>query len=464
MTLDSNLKILIVEDDAYFRGVLKKNLQKYGEIEAVSKFDKAKHSLLKGKFNVAFIDLNLAGKDDGLKLIELSVSHSVIPIVLTGYTQKNTIAKAYSLGARHYFTKLDAKKNIDTLIGPCLEALGRNNLKDFFENEFITQDGPLIKRIDYFRHQNLTKDQRCLILGPTGVGKTKIAKLIHRLNGGEKENFIHVNAAELPDTLAESLLFGHKKGAFTGAYNDKVGFFTQANGGTLFLDEIGTISLPLQKKLLRAVEQGEYTPLGQTKPVKSNFRLITATCENLAKLIEKNEFRVDFYFRIKGIELDIPALKDRPKDIKLLLNYFVSNSTRKIVFSDEAIECLLKYDWYGNVRELEALVNQYIRGHLGLIEKDDLPPNIIHNRNPFKGSSGSKLYSEQCRKYVREFGLKKLIERIEEEAFKDVYNENDGKISNIIRQLKVASTTVYRIQDNVEKSRGVFLNDKKQIH
>jgi DNA-binding NtrC family response regulator len=444
------LRILVVEDDPYFREELTQGLQNFGPLDKASHFEEAKNFLHKNHYHVALIDLNLSGNNEGLDLIGLAKQKGAIPIVLTGHHNSKMIAKAYSLGCRHYFNKLDIKNNIEKELGPYLKGPEEETFKDFFTKEFITQDETLIKKIKLLKYQNLRSDQKILLLGPTGVGKTKIAQLIHHLSY-DKGEFVHVNVSEIPETLAESILFGHKKGSFTGATSDSDGLLKRADGGTLFLDEIGTISLPLQQKLLRAIETKEFTPLGSKKTLQSNFRLISATCDCLSTKIEKKEFRLDFYFRIKGIEIEIPSLKERPKDIPLLIHHFLKSSLRKIAFSQEALDCLEKYSWYGNIRELENLIRELSENEFGFINLDQLPLYIKQNKNPFKKREDKTLYNKNLSQYIKSHGLRDLIKNLEEEAFKEAFRTFKGQITKIQKALKISSTACYRIMENINK-------------
>ncbi|MDC0254745.1 sigma-54 dependent transcriptional regulator [Bacteriovoracales bacterium] len=448
--MKNSIRILIVEDDKYFREELSEGLRSFGPIDEAETFLNAQDLLLNNFYHVVLIDLNLSGQNEGLDLIGMASKKGSVPIVLTGHQQNEIISKAYSLGCRHYFNKLDIKSDIQKKLGPYLKALGEENFKDFFTKDFITQDKKLIKKIELLKYQNLNSDQKVLLLGPTGVGKTRIAKLIHELSQ-DKGEFVHVNVSEIPETLAEGLLFGHQKGSFTGALNDQEGLLKKADGGTLFLDEIGTIPLHLQKKLLKAIETKEFTPLGSKRSVKSNFRLISATCDCLSTKIEKKEFRLDFYFRIKGIEIDITPLQERVEDIPLLINYFLKNTLRKIVFSPEALECLQNYDWHGNVRELENLIRELSENESGLIHKEQLPFHIQKNKNPFRKKEDTTLYSKTLSKYIKKNGLRDLISQLEEEAFKEAFKEFKGKITKVQKALQISSTACYRIMENINQ-------------
>ncbi|RYZ95576.1 MAG: sigma-54-dependent Fis family transcriptional regulator, partial [Proteobacteria bacterium] len=315
------LRILLIEDDPYFRADIAAKLKGYGHVVQAGSLADGLSRLAGAPFDIALIDLNLQGEDGGPALIRAALKARVVPIVLTGNNDPQMVARAYELGCKHYFSKLDVQKDLDRQLGFYLRSLAQNEFEAILAEEFVTEDPTLLGHLNQLRHQNLNRDQRVLILGPTGTGKTKIAKLIHRIAEGSMEKFVHLNVAEMPDTLVESILFGHRKGAFTGAHEDREGFFAKANGGTLFLDEIGSISLSLQKKLLKVLDEREFTPIGSTVLQKSDFRLVAATCEDMPKLIATKRFRLDLYFRLKGLEFNLPPLRDRKADIPGLVAF-----------------------------------------------------------------------------------------------------------------------------------------------
>lgn len=219
-----------------------------------------------------------------------------------------------------------------------------------------------------------------LITGATGTGKERVAELVHRLGQRSRQPFVAINCAALPDSLVESELFGHEKGAFTGAINSSSGHFIRANGGTLFLDEIGEMSLHTQAKLLRVFETHEVMPVGASHPVTVDVRIVAATNQPLETLVECKQFRADLYYRLNVARLSLPPLKDRKEDIPLLLDHAVKELNRRDnravgTPNGELLQCLLAYDWPGNIRELRNLVEAiFIDPPSERITLDDLPP------------------------------------------------------------------------------------------
>lgn len=447
--MKKELRILLVEDDKFFRADIAAKLRPYGQVAVAGDFEHARDILASTSFQVALIDLNLPGTGSGLDVIQEAVKAGVVPIVLTGDTSPEKIARAYELGCKHYFSKLEVQADLDRQLGFYLKSLSQDDLTDLFAKEFVTEDPRLLLMLQQLRSRNLHRDQRILLLGPTGVGKTKIAKIIHRMCESNLDNLVHLNVAEIPENLLESILFGHKKGAFTGATEDKDGFLKKAHGGTLFLDEIGTLSLALQKKLLKVLEEKTFTPVGSTVTLHSDFRLIAATCEDLPKLIEAKKFRLDLYFRLKGLEITIPALKERRGDIPKLVNFFASQGARRIAFAEDAMLALSNYDWHGNVRELEQEVRTLASGQLGLVRLQDLPEHIRENRNPYPVEEEQKIYTRNISQFVQKHGLRKFIQLVEREAFSEIYHRTAGNLTKTQLTLGISKSATYRILESV---------------
>lgn len=237
-------------------------------------------------------------------------------------------------------------------------------------------------------------DEPVLIHGESGTGKELIAKAIHRLSPRAAGPFVAINCSALPENLIESQLFGHAKGSFTGADKNTKGYFAEAAGGTLFLDEIGEMPILLQAKILRVIQEKQYTPIGSTKPVFTDVRLITATNVDLAEAIKEKRFRGDLYFRLNVLPIHMPALRERKGDARLLLEHFlnVANQTNSheepCYFSNEALQCLEHYNWPGNVRELQNLVSRLVvTSGGGRISVETLPDE--YRKQKLQGASSA---------------------------------------------------------------------------
>jgi DNA-binding NtrC family response regulator len=324
------LKIFIIEDDPIFRSALKRRVSDYGLPLEADNLASAKNILSTTNFDIAIIDLNLNGEQVGMELLKLAKAKGIYSIVLTDYQGKNYIQTAFELGCDHYLTKDQFESVIHIILRERLETLrNQDDCEDFFKNQFLTQDINLINELKSLR-MRLINPRPILILGETGVGKGEIAKFIHGLNYKSQDNLIALNASAINENLMESELFGHRKGAFTGAHENKIGKIELAHNGTLFLDEIATIPLSLQIKFLKVLEEKQFYPLGSTKPVKSNFQLITATCDDIYKKMREETFRVDLFYRINAITISVLPLRERKKDIPLLASHFISTPVRCI--------------------------------------------------------------------------------------------------------------------------------------
>jgi DNA-binding NtrC family response regulator len=431
---------ILIEDDQYLANAISETLEIYGHVTTCSNLKDAKDKISESKFNLAIIDIMLDGKDDGLEMIRLCKSKSITSIVLSSTEDDEITKQAYQNGCEHFLTKRNFQNHLGVYVEKILKLNNSSKLNDFFQTKYITQNKFLIDQItDIAKIELINKS--LLISGETGVGKSLIGKLIHELNFDPNTPFIHINCSEIPENLLESELFGHIKGAFTGAISNKDGLLTKANNGVLFLDEIGTMPIIMQKKLLKAIDEKTFTPVGSAKETKSNFTLITATCEDLFEKIHAKDFRKDFYYRISGFHISIPPLKERLKDIDLLVSNFLSKSPRKIVMTEGVMEKLRGHIWPGNVRELSKTIDSLIAKSIGIIQVED----VIFSSIDIPKSESNSTVSEYQRARIREIGLKDFIKEIEKEIISHRLELNKGKITQTIQELNISSSTFYRV-------------------
>lgn len=437
------LKILLVEDDPILSFSIGEYLKEFGLLTIANDYESAQSFLKEQFFDVCFIDLWLHDEPKGLSLIEKSQSLKFYPIALSSSDDDDIITKAYESGAKDYLIKDKFKDGIKNSIKKFRFQILEDQNSNFFEEVFITKSSSLRKNIKHILRNNFT-DRPLLLEGPTGVGKTKLAESLHyrsMLSG----KFVNLNCSEIPENLIESELFGHEKGAFTGADQKKDGRIFLANNGTLFLDEIACMPIAVQRKLLKVLEEKKFYPLGAEKPLSSNFRLISATCENLDEKIKSKLFREDLFYRICGERLAIPALKDRPEDIQILIKEIIKESGRRIVFTSDALTYLKEYSWPGNIRELKNIIKILIDSETGIIEPNDLPGKILNEDEKLN----QPFLTGQQENYIKEHGLKEFFNLCENNLVEKFLKKNNGLVRPTMKDLKITSTIFYKIQRRI---------------
>src|SRR5215470_191330 len=366
----SKQSILVVDDDKNTRDYLALFLGSSGfEAECLGSGDEAIERLASGYSpSMILLDVMLPGKDGIEVLANVKAIYPAIPIViLSGIGQIKTVVEAMKMGASDYLTKPFEEEALELAIQNAIEKERlkeevktlKQQLAYVEQGNILTSNPQMLRIIDIARHVAGT-DVPVLILGESGVGKEVVASFIHEQSNRQDGPFVKVNCAALPHELLESELFGYERGAFTGAIRDKIGKFEQADKGTLLLDEIGEMSPHLQAKLLHVLQDAEFSRLGGKKPVKVNVRVLAATNKKLKEAVLKGEFRNDLYFK-----LEVPPLRERREDIPLLCNHFLEKYRERYQspvqqFPKDLIETFLRYDWPGNVRQLENVVKRYL--------------------------------------------------------------------------------------------------------
>lgn len=437
-SMKPKLSFLIIEDDKYARLNLREILQPFGVMEEAVDLKSAREKLSQGFYDIVLTDIEL-GNESGTDIIQEVVKKGSHCIVVSSYESDETIEKAYTYGARHYLSKFKLKDQLPVYINKFLQARDAK-FEKILKEDFITQDQELINDLRRLCDINW-KNQTLFISGPTGTGKSLLGKLIHEITHPEA-NLVHLNCSEVAENLLESELFGHEKGAFTGADQKKEGKLKLAHGGTLFLDEVATMPMSMQQKLLKALDEKTFYPVGSSVPVRSEFTLITATCEDLQDKMAKKEFREDFYHRISGFQFHLKALSQRPEDIELLIRHFQKTSSRRYVIKPEAMELLKKHSWPGNIRELRKASERFSQGVSGIID-----PSLVSRMLGVE--SKIKDVSEGWEEHVFQHGLKSYIAQLERRAVEESMKRNNGKITACIKELKISSSAFYRIlQEN----------------
>jgi len=437
------VKILIVEDDSTFAQIIEGFLLKKGFNVVLAPTTKQSCKILMEEtFDLLLVDYRLPD-GTGLDVLSFSRDHGLaIPsIVMTSFNDVRTAVKSMQLGAFDYITK---PINPDELLMVINKSLDKKEDQPLELNNFIKGKSAVADKL--YEHINLVAptDMSVIIQGESGTGKEFAAKTLHLQSKRSNKPFVAIDCGALSKDLAASELFGHVKGAFTGAVTDKKGQFEVANGGTLFLDEVGNLSYEVQVKLLRALQERDIQPLGSTKKIPVDVRIITATNDDLINSIQQGEFREDLYHRLNEFKILLPPLRDRGKDLELFINHFISLSNkelgRNVVHIDtDAKELLLKYDWPGNLRELGNVIKRMV-----LLSKDEtatmdsLPDEMKLAVNQFPKTSGSDI------KATNELNEKHLIT---ETLLKVKYNKSKAaKLLNIDRKTLYSKMERYGIE------------------
>ncbi len=394
--------ILLVEDDITFSEMLKRFLERNYRVASSYNIANARQQLSTSKFDLVFTDLRLPDGDGITLLNDIRAKYPETPVVLmTGYAEVSTAVKAMKHGAFDYISKPFNPDEVLEVIKNALEVIPENPTPVKKESEtpaeFVTGISAASKTLNEYINLVAPTDLSVLITGASGTGKEVVAKSIHLKSHRSNAPFIAVDCGSIPNEIASSEFFGHKKGSFTGAVNDKIGHFEAANNGTLFLDEIGNLSYENQVQLLRALQERRVKPVGSSKEVEVDIRLITATNDDLLKAVENGTFREDLYHRLNEFSIKVPDLKDRIDDIVLYADYFLNNVNKQlnksiIGFSADVLNVFQKYSWSGNLRELSNVIKRAALLTKGnIIEKNVLPEAVLNNHtNPSPATFSTK--------------------------------------------------------------------------
>jgi two-component system response regulator AtoC len=383
--------ILIVDDERNTREGLQRALHDRYDVLLAEDSQKAVEALESATVDVMLTDLRMPGVDGmGLLRRALSLSNPPVCIMMTAYGSIENAVQAMQVGAYHYITK---PVNLDELELVIQRALNSRrveaenvNLHEQIDQKYglgnIIGESASMRQVFETVQQVAPSRATVLIAGATGTGKELIAKAVHNLSPRKNGPFIAVHAAALPTSLLESELFGHERGAFTGAVERRIGRFELADGGTLFLDEVGELEPPMQVKLLRVLEERAFERVGGAKTLEVDVRLLAATNKDLKKLVSEGKFRDDLFYRLSVVTVDLPPLRERQDDIPLLVKSFLDEFSRENgkqvrELTPEALNVLLAYDWPGNVRELRNAIEQMVvLARAERLTVRDVPPAI----------------------------------------------------------------------------------------
>jgi DNA-binding NtrC family response regulator len=452
--------ILLIDDDRHLTESLASWLRELShEVETVGALGQAKQLLKQRTFDLVITDLRL-GSDDGFELISYSkrVQPDAAVLVMTGYATPDTAVAAVRAGAFDLLTKPVIDNELQLAIERAVsqrditrenEALRQQLDKRSGLENILSHDYRMLKIFDVI---DSVADARAsvLITGENGTGKSMIARAIHARSGRRSGAFVEVACGALPDTLLESELFGHVAGAFTGANTDKIGKFQLADGGTLFLDEIATATPAMQVKLLRVLQDFQFEQLGGTETKSVDTRVILATNEDLSRAVQEGSFRQDLYYRVNVVNIVLPALRERPGDIPLLVDHFLREAAetcgREVEgFDSESLAAMQAYGWPGNIRQLENVVERAVLLSRGsLLTMEDLPPELTGQQQVLAEANGQRSPAAIGMQDVQGKSLREALEGPERQIILQVLRANNWNRAATAETLDINRTTLYK--------------------
>ncbi len=431
------MNVLVIDDDINLGKVISYQLSQSGyTVDTANSGQQGLEYFRKSNYDIVISDIQMPDIS-GIELLKKirRENGQVIIIMITAYGSVDNAVEACNLGADDYLTKPFGKEQLLFTIEKAVRFRQlqvenqrlREDLTDKFRIDNMVAKSGAMQEVLRTTQKLANSEATVLIMGESGTGKEIIARAIHYNSNRKNKPLVTVNCPSVPGNLLESELFGHVRGAFTGAIKDRKGKFEEADGGTIFLDEIGDLQLDLQAKLLRVLQEQEFSRLGDSKVIKVDVRIIAATNRDLFQLVQDGKFREDLYYRLSVVPLVLPPLRKRKEDIPYLVDFFLQRNAagKNIRFADEVYQALIEYDWPGNIRELENLVERLIALASGnLITIDELPGYIL---NP----SGKKNQS------AIELGEDISLENVEKEAILQALQRTNGNQTQAARLLKI---------------------------
>jgi len=445
-----NFRVLVVDDEDSIRKRCVRLLSRQGYQVIGASSSSAALALIKKEgawFDLLLVDIRMPGMD-GIELMEKvkAQMQTVEVIIMTGYATVETAVKAMKNGAYDYLSKPFEMDELLHLVKKVVEIRSlqqeikalKNQLKDSREQPLVFGNSEAMNRVMRFIEKVAPVDCNILIQGESGTGKGLAAKAVHARSSREDQPFVVADCAALSGSILESELFGHVKGAFTGAHLDRKGYFEKADRGTLLLDEISEVPLDLQGKLLRAVQEQSVVKVGSAEPFRVNTRIIAATNRRLEDLVGQRSFREDLFYRLNVVTLTMPALRERREDIPLLAEHFLKWYTARlnldqITLPDEILEVMTAYNWPGNVRELEnAMQRAVVMAENGVISIKDVFPSQT-GKNPLHQDLS---FQDMRRQVVRDFTRQYLSRTL---------TDHNGNITNTAKAMGIRRTSLQRL-------------------
>ncbi|SDT84146.1 sigma-54-dependent transcriptional regulator [Desulfobacula phenolica] len=461
-------KVLIIDDDELICETLVKVFNRMGyDIFYQLTLKDGLEQIFADNIDIVFLDVSLPD-GNGLQAIKSIKKHPFAPeiIIITGNENIDGAELAIRSNAWDYISKTGSMKKFKFALDRAFEYRKQKQAvqsKHTVKRDLIIGESPLILSCIDKVSKAAVNDIPVLISGETGTGKELFSRMIHINSKRSHAGFIVVDCAALPEYLVESTLFGHVKGAFTGADSSKAGLMEMADKGTLFLDEVGELPLNIQKKFLRALQEKQFRPVGGQNEIKSDFRLISATHRDIGAMVKENKFREDFYFRIFSMNIHLPPLKDRKDDIKLIVQNHLSNNKNfskenLCSVSDEFLRELQIYDWPGNVRELITIIDlaQSEAGAGSILFPHHLPSHlrVFNIRNKFDNSTVRDMSEDFVSPAVQNIGntlkFKDYIEKMKCEYLRVLLSNVQGNIQHACKRSGLSKSQLYRLMQQYD--------------
>ncbi|HVK11243.1 MAG TPA: sigma-54 dependent transcriptional regulator [Gemmataceae bacterium] len=460
-TPPNSLRVLFVDDEVSLQELMRSELPRLGhEVTVCPDGKTALRVMEKATFDAAILDLKMPDMT-GIQVLERlkQVSPDTEAVMMTGYASKETAVEAMRLGAFDYIEKPCRLVEIEAILLKIVERRKLKHKNIALQTRIQAAEGsnrligesPAMAAVQRLITTIAPTDATVLIQGETGTGKDVISRTIHQLSKRADMPFVPVNCGALSNTLAESQLFGHRKGAFTGADRDHKGFFEVANGGTLFLDELGELDKNIQVKLLRFLESGEIYRLGDTEPIRSDVRVVCATNRDLRKMIADEDFREDLLYRLNTFEIQLPPLRERKQDLPAMARHLLARTAKRPIeqvqhlLTPEALEVMLDYHWQGNVRELaNAMEYAYIVAGGGPIAPAHLPQQVRTRLAPGTATAKSQAASGTPATIpMPSLGAARTLADIEMEHILRTLEKNNGNKPTTAKELGISLKTLY---------------------
>jgi two-component system response regulator PilR (NtrC family) len=456
---DTSPCLLIVDDELSMRELLEYMFKREGyRVDCAENGRKAVALVGSNSYDLLLCDIRL-GDISGLDVLRACKKHhpDTVVIMISAYASTEIAVEAMNEGAYDYVPKPFNKDELMETVAKALKLRTIEHEKELLDGELkrslnfgmIVGNSPAMQHIYKMIRQVSKTKTNVLITGESGTGKELIARAIHMESDRRGQPFVAINCGGIPETLMESELFGHKKGSFTGAIQDKPGLFQEAHRGTIFLDEIGELSLPIQVKLLRAVQEKTVRPVGGTEDVSVDIRIVSATNKSLEKEVIAGKFREDLFYRLNVIEIKVPALRERKADLKPLAQHFLEKYAREMgkeisKLSSYALDMMLKYDFPGNVRELENLLERSVALSTTNIILPDSLALAVHKRRWIEGVRDRRFDVDEVSRGV---ALDSILEEIEAAYLKKALECSNGNKNRAAELLGISFRSLrYRLE------------------